>query len=83
MFYIYEPIHNSDFETNPCQIKDNMNLCFQHIKVLTEVKGYFSMSHLGTLNNENLFSTTKYMTYGDELSIVNKNPIQKIIAIRY
>ena len=94
MFYIYESIHNPEFETNHeftkdnaiylnDQIKDYMNLCVQHIKVLTEVKGSFSMARLGTLNNEHLFSTTRYMTYGDESSVANENAIQKIIAMRY
>ena len=64
------------------QMKDYLNLSIQIIKILHEVQGSFSMSRLGTLDNEHLFSQAREFSYHDETLIPNIRSIKRLIALR-
>ena len=64
------------------QMKDYLNLSIQIIKILHEVQGSFSMSRLGTLDNEHLFSQVRGFSYHDETLIPNIRSIKRLIALR-
>ena len=86
-FYLHLTMKNPEFSSPNLlwtkeQVQDFLNCTIQAIKILSEVEGSFSMSRLGTLNNEHLFSTTRRITYGDQSSIASENALQKIIALR-
>ena len=95
VFYLYEAIKNKTLAEvrNPnfklddsCmtldQMEDYLNLSIQVIKILHEVEGSFSMSRLGTLDNEHLFSAVREFAYHDETLTANIRAIKRLIALR-